>query len=649
MKSIILLIIGLSVLAACVSPPAEKSARLYQYQHYYDGQSDDLLTAGLGLSGLRGSAPQPEDPLNPTAAELRRGAYYHNFKALNDLTDAGGYGRLYGITQNQAPISGHEYWSLRTLKNGSSHTVVLQYPDNFNKTQPCLVAAPSSGSRNVFGAVGTSGSWALLNQCAVVYTDKGTGTAVRVGQDQRTYDINGQYLNAAAHPVPFSKDKQEFPDLTIAMQHAHSKQNPEASWGLFVLDSIRFSQAVMARVHGVRVTDVTVIAASLSNGGGAVIRAAEQDQGDLIDAVVAAEPQIYIGNVSKPNLLKLQDLDARPLTAQSLFEYSLNAALYEPCAALSPGLSKAPFAVNLIPMHAWLQKRCELLKDHDMLSGEDTAELAQNAYTYLLQQGTAEAAMQLLPLNTFANLSAAITTTYANSYAQAGPKNPMCGVSFAHFAADGKAAALSENALHNMFSVSSGIAPTPGIELAVIDENNSPQRLLLQAGYGFDAMRCFWQLEKSESDVIQAGVRATSAQPHMNKRPTILLHGRSDATVQVNHSSRAYYARHRQLHGRSQLRYYEITHVQHFDAFLSYPGMNQQFVPMHPYFEQALDLMWLHLQESQSLPSSQIVLTKPRGLHEGQVPALQRGNIPAIQMVPDQTLEFVNNTLVIPE
>ncbi len=62
----------------------------------YDGSSDDLLTAGLGKAGLGGAAPVAVDPLNPTAAELRKIAIFNNYRAILDITAAGGYGTLYG-------------------------------------------------------------------------------------------------------------------------------------------------------------------------------------------------------------------------------------------------------------------------------------------------------------------------------------------------------------------------------------------------------------------------------------------------------------------------------------------------------------------------------------------------------------------------
>ena len=63
----------------------------------YDGGSDDLLTAGLGKTGLASPlAPAYADPLKPTAAELRRTAIHTNYRAMLDMTADGGYGTLYG-------------------------------------------------------------------------------------------------------------------------------------------------------------------------------------------------------------------------------------------------------------------------------------------------------------------------------------------------------------------------------------------------------------------------------------------------------------------------------------------------------------------------------------------------------------------------
>ena len=70
---------------------------------------DDLLTAGLGLDGLRAAAPAFADPAHPTPAELRRRAIWSNWHGIADLTPAGGYGTLYGST---ASVPGREFATL---------------------------------------------------------------------------------------------------------------------------------------------------------------------------------------------------------------------------------------------------------------------------------------------------------------------------------------------------------------------------------------------------------------------------------------------------------------------------------------------------------------------------------------------------------
>jgi len=60
----------------------------------YDGVSDDLLTGGLGKTGLAGACPAPV--ATPTAAQLRVLAICNNYKALVNVTAKGGYGRSTG-------------------------------------------------------------------------------------------------------------------------------------------------------------------------------------------------------------------------------------------------------------------------------------------------------------------------------------------------------------------------------------------------------------------------------------------------------------------------------------------------------------------------------------------------------------------------
>src|SRR5258708_38248689 len=81
--------------AGCASSPDFSGRKIFQT--HYDGTTDDLLTAGLGKTGLGIGAPPPvKEITNPTTAELRRRAIHANYRALADMSPARGYGVLYG-------------------------------------------------------------------------------------------------------------------------------------------------------------------------------------------------------------------------------------------------------------------------------------------------------------------------------------------------------------------------------------------------------------------------------------------------------------------------------------------------------------------------------------------------------------------------
>ena len=152
-----------------------------------DGNADDLLTAGLGRSGLALPLPPFANAVLPTAAELRRAALYNSYRAIVDMTAVGGYGTLYGPnvavdgtpTAGEGKIAGTEYLAFSRGADGlaTPQNVVLlvQVPASFDPRRPCIVTATSSGSRGIYGAIST-GEWGLKRGCAVAYTDKGTGS-----------------------------------------------------------------------------------------------------------------------------------------------------------------------------------------------------------------------------------------------------------------------------------------------------------------------------------------------------------------------------------------------------------------------------------------------------------------------------------------
>src|SRR3546814_1034108 len=89
-------------------------------------------------------------------------------------SDLGGYGTLYGTTQ---AVPGREFSALVKVEGASQpHRVLVQVPDAFDTARRCVVVAPASGSRGVYGAISIAGAWGLPKGCAVAYTDKGAGT-----------------------------------------------------------------------------------------------------------------------------------------------------------------------------------------------------------------------------------------------------------------------------------------------------------------------------------------------------------------------------------------------------------------------------------------------------------------------------------------
>src|SRR6478609_5833840 len=104
--AVILLVAAPSLLQA-----KEKKAMRVAGIHLHDhSRDDDLLTAGLGASGLRSPVPPPfADANHPTGPELRRRAIWTSWRGIADLAPGGGYGGLYGYLQ---PIPGREYHAL---------------------------------------------------------------------------------------------------------------------------------------------------------------------------------------------------------------------------------------------------------------------------------------------------------------------------------------------------------------------------------------------------------------------------------------------------------------------------------------------------------------------------------------------------------
>jgi pimeloyl-ACP methyl ester carboxylesterase len=115
---------------------------------------------------------------------------------------------------------------------------------------------------------------------------------------------------------------------------------------------------------------------------------------------------------------------------------------------------------------------------------------------------------------------------------------------------------------------------------------------------------------------VQAGIAEVVVNGNLRGKPTLIVAGRNDALIPVNHNSRAYTAYNRVTEGASsKLRYIEVTNAQHFDAFNALSGFDTRYVPLHVYFNRAMDAMWAHLKNGTALPP------EPGGAHHTRAAA----------------------------
>ncbi len=344
--------------------------------------------------------------------------------------------------------------------------MALQVPETFDPANACMVTATSSGSRGVYGAIGTSGEWGLKKGCAVVYTDKGTGTGFFDLQNGKGYTVQGEFVEAAKSVEPLNFEPKISPKELEryrkdnpnrwAIKQAHSQANPEAHWGADTLHAIQFGFLMLNRhfadeksVGKITPANTLVIASSVSNGGGAALRAAEEDKRGLIDGVAVSEPNV---NPRKDRSFTIQQGGGEPLVehGRPLYDYITLYTLYEGCAAATPLNTRA------------LQV-CADLKTRGLLTDGTPAEAQAKVQQYgILPEQNALAAFYWS-----LNVYQAVAVAYANAYSRASVTDNLCGFSYAFIDATDKPSPSplppANPAL--AFAASNGIPPTVGIQL----------------------------------------------------------------------------------------------------------------------------------------------------------------------------------------
>jgi hydroxybutyrate-dimer hydrolase len=659
--------LGALAVAAPLAPAWADDDRVIHTR--YDGVTNDLLTAGLGKSGLGSPIPPPVSS-PPTAEELRRLAIHSNYRALIDPTPGGGYGTLYGpnvkadgtVTSGEGLIAGDEYITFEKQGDGRTRvTMMVQVPDSFDPSNACIITAPSSGSRGVYGAIATAGEWGLKRGCAVAYTDKGTGTGAHNLQTNTVNLIRGERADAstARKDSNFTADisdaqRAAFNAATpnrFAFKHAHSQQNPEEDWGTNVLRSIKFAFSVLNdkfRDRHVKFDkrNTIVIASSVSNGGGASVRAVEQDNERLIDGVAVGEPNV---NPKFDRRFSIVQEGRPPVTAHSrpLIDYTTLVNVFQGCANLAPANAAAP--LNLAPA----AQRCTDLKAKGLLTATTPADQATEAQKIINDFGILPEQNLVQPGYWFAFVPQSISVTYANAYGRFSVLDNLCNYSFAATAA-GVPAPLPAANEAPIFGTSNGIPPTSGINLINNAAAGGPREdrvstpaqnlegalCLRSLATGRDAVTRapLTGVQRNQTGRIGEGVEDVLASGKLHRTPAIFVTGRNDGILPPNFTSRAYFGLNNVVDGStSSLRYYEVTNAQHLDSFNQFFGYDAMFIPLHRYFIQAMDLMYDHLRNGRPLPPSQVVHTTPRGPAPAPLtpaPPITAANVPPIADAP---------------
>jgi hydroxybutyrate-dimer hydrolase len=692
---------GLGFFKTSIVLPAESEIISRQY----DGVTDDLLTAGLGKTGIGSpQPPAPKDASNPTSKEIRQRAIHGNYRALIDATPGGGYGRFYGPnvdlsgndTLGEGKIAGNEYLALVKDKAGQiAATVMVQIPSTFNPATPCIVTAASSGSRGVYGAIGTAGDWGLKRGCAVAYTDKATGTGIHDFATDRVFLVDGTRSTAASAGARSTFTAEMEPSARriflekspnrVAFKQAHSQQNVERLWGEFTLAAIEFAFDRINKLSDERKgeynrNNTIVIASSVSNGAYAALMAAEQDNTGLIDGIVATEPNASLAYNAKISIQQ-GTVETKNHSA-SLLDYTTIINLFAPCAASDASLATAPLNVTTAAMR---NARCESLAARGLLSGKTLAEQTAESIAVLKAKALQPEGLFVQPSQYALGVPQAIAVTYAMAYGRFNVTDSLCGFSFAATepATAGANAGLP-TVLPNaawLFANSNGIAPTAGVNLVsetsvsgARDEKLATSESTKKQDLNIDGAICLREVatgaevgiggargaefpagsvRASQAARIAQGIRETNMTANLQGKPTIIVSPRSDGLLPINHAGRAYFANAVITFPKTAntIRLYEITNAQHLDALNGVPGFDSKYVPTYAYFSQAMNLMWEHLSQKKVLPPSQVVYTVTRASKDGKAEALTASNIPPILVKPnnDSLIKINGNRLMIPE
>jgi hydroxybutyrate-dimer hydrolase len=557
---------------------------------------DDLLSGGLGLDGLRAATPPALSDSAATPAELRRLAIWANWRGIVDLSEAGGFGRVWGpAADHSLPlVPGREYSAFARVPGaGQPHRVLVQVPDAFDRSRRCLVVAPTSGSRGIYGAIGFAGAFALPRGCAVAYTDKGAGSDAFDWDSNTGASLDGTRTQRGTAMLGFAPEGSSPGMHRISIKHAHSGDNPEADWPRQVMQAAAFGLRALSMAFPAEAPftpeNTRIVLAGLSNGAGAVLRAAELPEAARVAAVVAAAPQLHLAGGSP------------------LYDYATLAGLLQPCALLDPRLADAPWPAPRAAFEPALRVRCESLARAGLVSGSTIDAQAADAYRRLEAAGFDAFAQRAGALNVAFDLWRSVGAIYASAYARARADEAVCGYGFAALDAGGRPRATTPTERTRWFGEHTGVAPSAGI--ALLDTLASGGDPALP---GLLCARSAWTGDDPLATRVRAGVSATQASGRPFAPRVIVVHGRDDGLIPAALTIRPWVEAARAQ--GADVRAIEVANVQHFDAFLGLPTIGPHYLPLLPYAWAALDAALAAIDDRAALPVGGAIETTPRGI-----------------------------------
>lgn len=594
----------------------------------------------------RTERPTIKDPKN--TEELRAGAIFYSYCNLIDITCSGGFDVLYGNAERPRkkplsrtePCPGTEYLAVaidprpadeQGPASNRQHVVTLavQIPDTFDPENPRILAAPSPGSRGVYGAVNV-GEWGLRNGFAVAYTDKGTGAGIHDLKADSVILADGTVAPStdanAIEQAAFTVLNYKHTTDRVAYKQAHSQAHPEQAWGQYTVLAIEYALYVLSQEYPARSQSFTsentlILGASISNGGAAVLRAAERSGKRLFHGIVVAEPNI---NPIFDGTTLIQQGNQRPLAehSRSLLDYTTLINVYQGC------IDDTKPAAN---RSACLASK-KVLRSQTLAQQRAEAQAEINRYGILPEQN----AIQKIYWRHSA--PQAISVTYSSAYGRLRADDTLLGYSFGATNGQNQPVAVEPTIFSQAFALSSGLVPDSLLVIKLINDRVDPAQedkvsspdanldgaLRLRSLFlGRDAVTGapLPDDQQRAHQTIMQSIESVRASGALHGIPTIIIHGRADCVIAPNHSSRPYYAL-ALKHGGEEagnVRYYEVTNATHIDGLLADgliepEKLGDDYVPLHRYVIQGLDLMWRYLETDgkSSLPPSQVVHTVPR-------------------------------------